>query len=98
VQRQVCHALGDGGARAWQERGPHPIGPGAEPQVEAGRLDLIRRSRTGEPDLPRLAIGGNAAGGQDALAVVGGVHRHHMAESPRLWQASLWKTPADQVN
>jgi hypothetical protein len=34
------------GRRAWQKAGANPVGAGAEPQVEAGRLNLVGIERT----------------------------------------------------
>lgn len=55
-ERELMHRIGgqlclDRGARIGQEAGAHPIGDIAEPQIEAGGLDLRVRNRRGRGDL-----------------------------------------------
>ena len=50
VQRQILEPLCDGVALARQETCPHPVGHLSKPQVEAGRLDLVRIDGTSQLD------------------------------------------------
>ena len=43
VQAEGLEPLADGAGRAGQEARPDPVGPRAEPQIEARGLDLVRR-------------------------------------------------------
>ena len=45
-QALFLELLGHAGLAARQEAGRHPVGDLAQPQVEAGRLELVGRDRT----------------------------------------------------
>ena len=64
VQLEFGDAPGDRGARPRQEARAHPVGHGAEPQIEARGLDLVRERRSA----------GDLAGGQHGRDPLGGDH------------------------
>ena len=66
MQREIADALGDGRPRPRQEARAHSEGFGAEPQVEARRLDLVRIERAGSADGARGSELRDRLGGQDA--------------------------------
>ena len=69
VQLEFVDALGDRGARPGQEARAHAIGDLAEPQVEARRLDLIRRELERREDRAVARERRDHVVGQDALLI-----------------------------
>ena len=80
MQLQFLEPLGNRAALAGQEGGAHPAGPGPEPEIEAGRLDLVGIGGCCEPDPAGAAIVGNGLGRQDALV--------HALVHPVMWR--IW--------
>ena len=67
VQLQFVDALGHRRPRSGQEAGAHAIGDVAEPEVEAGRLDLAFDEGIGRQDQPGIRHRRDHAIGQDAM-------------------------------
>ena len=55
MQFQSVELVGDRACLSRQEAGADPVGLGAEPQIEACRLDLVavERARTGKPTVAK---------------------------------------------
>ena len=81
VQLQFVDALGDRGARSRQETGAHAVGHVAQAQVEARRLNLVRRNRRREGSAPRASAAIMWSGRMPLVAGVGATvplgQRHH---------------------
>ena len=68
MQLQVGQLVGDDRAGARQEACPHPIGACAEPEVEAGRLQLVGQGRLVQLDVAGVDQAADRLHGQDAGA------------------------------
>ena len=84
VQLQLVDALRDGGARAGQEARAHPVGDGAEPQVETRRLDLVGNERLLRQDGAALGERRDHPIRQNAFVVGRQVERHDSSDTWRL--------------
>ena len=69
MQLQLVDALGHRRARPRQEAGAHPVGDIAEPQVEAGRLDLAFDERIGRQNQAGIGHRRDHAVGQNAMGI-----------------------------
>ena len=66
VHGHVRQPVGHGTPGPWQERGPHPPGRVRQPQVQAGRLDLVRGKGRCGSDRPLIRQKTQGLAGQDA--------------------------------
>ena len=68
MQFQPLQLVDHEAVRPRQEGGAHPLGHGAEPEIEAWRLDLVRIERTRRDQRPVLVKGSRSHGREVCLA------------------------------